>query len=115
MSLIIPAIIAPLLGYVFADAVIKLHSSEKALKQSEEKYRQLFNHAPTGIYRVNFNTGKLVSVNDVMCEYTGYTEKELLTMSALDFLTEESQKRFLDRLDKLFKGERIPRTAECII
>ena len=112
MSLIIPTIIAPLLGYVFASAVIKLHFSEEALKQSEEKYRQLVNHAPTGIYRVDFNTGKLVSVNDVMCEYTGYTEKELLTISALDFLTEESQKLFLDRLDKLFKGEHIPGTAE---
>ena len=112
MSLIIPAIIAPIIGYIFACAVIKLHSSEEALKQSEEKYRQLVNHAPTGIYRVDFNTGKLVSVNDVMCEYTGYTKEELLNMNALDFLTEESQKRFLDRLDKLFNGKQIPRTAE---
>jgi PAS domain S-box-containing protein len=86
--------------------------AEKALIESEEKYRQLVNHAPTGIYKVDFNTGKLVSVNDVMCEYTGYTEEELLNMSALDFLTEDSQKRFLDRLDKLFKGKQIPRTVE---
>ena len=86
--------------------------TEKALIESEEKYRQLVNHAPTGIYRVDFNTGKLVSVNDVMCEYTGYTEEELLNMSALDFLTEESQKRFLDRLDNLFNDKQIPRTVE---
>ncbi|MGD9045173.1 MAG: PAS domain S-box protein [Desulfobacterales bacterium] len=112
MSLIIPAIIAPILGYIFAYAVINLHFSQEALKQSEEKYKQLVNHVPTGIYKVDFNTGKLVSVNDVMCEYTGYTEKELLSMSALDFLTEESQKRFLARLDKLFKGEQIPGTVE---
>jgi PAS domain S-box-containing protein len=112
MSLIIPAIIAPILGYIFACAVIKLHFSEEALKHSEEKYRQLANHAPTGIYKVDFNTGKLVSVNDVMCEYTGYTEEELLNMSALDFLTEESQKRFLDRLDNLLNGKQIPRTVE---
>jgi len=112
MSLIIPAIIAPILGYIFAYAVIKLHFSEEALKHSEEKYRQLVNHAPTGIYKVDFNTGKLVSVNDVMCEYTGYTEEELLNMSALDILTEESQKRFLDRLDNLFNGKQLPRTVE---
>jgi PAS domain S-box-containing protein len=86
--------------------------AEKALIESESKYRQLVNHAPTGIYRVDFNTGKLVSVNDVMCEYTGYSKEELLNMSALDFLTEESQKRFLDRLDQLFKGKHIPRTVE---
>ena len=112
MSLIIPAIIAPILGYIFASAVIKLHFSEEALKHSEEKYRQLVNHAPIGIYKVDFNTGKLISVNDVMCEYTGYTEEELLNMSALDILTEESQKRFLDRADNLFNGKQLPRTVE---
>jgi len=86
--------------------------SEKALSESEEKYRQLVNHAPTGIYRVDFNSGKLISVNDVMCEYTGYTKEELLNMSTLDFLTEESQKHFLDRLDRLFNGRQVPRTIE---
>ena len=40
MSLIIPVIIAPILGYIFAYAVTKLHLSEEALKQSEEKYKQ---------------------------------------------------------------------------
>ena len=85
MSLIIPVIIAPILGYIFAYAVTKLHLSEEALKQSEEKYKQLVNHAPIGIYKVDFNTGKLVSVNDVMCDYTGYTKEELLNMSSLDF------------------------------
>ncbi|MGD9183116.1 MAG: PAS domain S-box protein [Desulfobacterales bacterium] len=86
--------------------------SEKALSESEEKYRQLVNHAPIGICRVDFNTGKLISVNDVMCEYTGCTKEELFNMNALDFLTEESQKHFLDRLDRLFNGRQIPRTVE---
>jgi len=86
--------------------------AEIAWRESEEKYRQLVNHAPTGIYKVDFNTGKLVSVNDVMCEYTGYTEEELLKMSFMDCLTEESRKDFLDRLDKLFKGKPVPKTGE---
>ncbi len=72
----------------------------------------MVNHAPTGIYKVDFNTGKLVSVNDVMCEYTGYTKEELLNMQALDLLTEESQKHFQDKLDGLFNGKQIPRTVE---
>ena len=86
--------------------------AEKALSESEEKYKQLVNHAPTGIFRVDFNTGKLISVNDVISEYTGYTKEELLNMSALDFLTEESQKHFLDRLNRLVNGRQIPRTVE---
>jgi PAS domain S-box-containing protein len=86
--------------------------AEEKLKENEEKYKQLVNHAPAGIYEVDFNTGKLVSVNDVMCEYTGYTKNELLNMSALDFLTQESQLKLLDRMDRLGKGEKISGSVE---
>jgi len=86
--------------------------AEKDLRENEEKYKQLVNHAPAGIYEIDFATGKLVSANDVMCEYTGYTKKELLNMSALDFLTEESQVKLLDRMDKLFKGEKLTGSVE---
>jgi len=85
---------------------------EEELKESREKYRQLFNHAPAGIYEIDFIKGKLVSVNDVICEYTGYTRDELLSMSAFDLLTKESQEKFIDRLDRLFKGETIPDVVE---
>jgi PAS domain S-box-containing protein len=82
------------------------------LRESEEKYRQLVNHAPAGIYEVDFIKGKFVNVNDVICEYTGYTRQELLTMSALDILPEDSQKKFIERLDKIFKGQKVPSSVE---
>jgi PAS domain S-box-containing protein len=86
--------------------------AEKDLRESEEKYRQLVNHAPAGIYEVDFAKGKLVSVNDVMSEYTGYSKDELLDMSAPDFLTRESQKQMTDRMARLMKGEKIYGSAE---
>ncbi|MGD8344404.1 MAG: PAS domain S-box protein, partial [Desulfobacterales bacterium] len=67
--------------------------SENALRESEAKYRQLLNHAPSGIYEIDLTNGKFVNVNDVMCEYTGYTRHELLSMNALDILTEEGQEK----------------------
>ena len=86
--------------------------SEKALRESEARYRQLLNHAPSGIYEIDLASGKFVSVNDVMCEYTGYTRHELLTMNALDILTEESQKKSLERFDRIQKGEAVPASVE---
>ncbi len=86
--------------------------AEKDLRESEEKYRQLLNYAPAGIYEVDFTKGKLVSVNNVMSEYTGYSKDELLNMSAPDFLTRESQKQMQDRIARLMKGERIYGSAE---
>ena len=86
--------------------------AEKDLRESEEKYRQLVNHAPAGIYEVDLTDGKLLSVNDVMSEYTGYSKNELLNMSSLDFLSPESQKQMTDRMQRLMKGERIYGSAE---
>ena len=85
---------------------------EEALKESELRYKQLLNHAPAGIYEVDFQTGKLISVNDVMCEYTGYSREELLSMSTLDLLSEESQLHFMERLERIFAGEEVPDTVE---
>lgn len=77
---------------------------ETELRNSEGKYRLLFNHAPAGIYEIDFLTGRLVRVNEIVCEYTGYTRDELLTMNIIDLLTPESKPKFLDRLRKDFNG-----------
>ncbi|MBW2518483.1 MAG: PAS domain S-box protein, partial [Deltaproteobacteria bacterium] len=86
--------------------------SENALRESEARYRQLLNHAPSGIYEIDLINGKFVSVNDVMCEYTGYTRHELLSMNALDILTEEGQTKSLERFDRIQKGEKVPASVE---
>ncbi|MGD8800383.1 MAG: PAS domain S-box protein, partial [Desulfobacterales bacterium] len=86
--------------------------SELALQESEARYRQLLNHAPSGIYEIDLTNGKFVSVNDVMCEYTGYTRYELLTMDALDILTEEGRKKYTERINKVLKGQKVTASVE---
>jgi len=86
--------------------------TEEELRASEEKYRQLVKHAPTGIYEVDFINQKFVSVNDMMCEYSGYTREEFLSMSPFDILIEDSKRHFSERLGKLFAGENVPESVE---
>jgi PAS domain S-box-containing protein len=86
--------------------------AENSLRESEEKYRHLVNHAPAGIYEIDFKKGKFVNVNDVMCTYTGYTRGEMLSMNPLELLTEESQNRFLARMDKTLNGQAVPTAVE---
>ena len=87
-------------------------AAEAGLQESEARYKQLFQQSPAGVYEVDFTTGKLVSVNDMICEYTGYSREELLTMSALDLLTPESQERFLERLAKIMDGQPVKAVVE---
>ena len=92
--------------------ITNTRATETALRKSEEKYRQLLDHAPAGIYEVDFLRRTFVSVNDVMCEYTGYSKEELLSLSPLDILTEESKKHFMERMTKVLSGEKVPETVE---
>jgi len=88
----------------------------KALIESEERYRLLFKNAPTGIYELvmdpELSLPVFSQVNDVLLEYTGYSEEEFLNMNFTELLTEESLNLFIDRMEKVRKGERIPNAAE---
>jgi PAS domain S-box-containing protein len=95
--------------------VTKRKAIEDALRESEEKYRLLFTHAPAGIYEIDVDQVRYLSVNDVMCEYLGYTREEFLSLSPMEILTEESQKALLERMEKTHAGETMPTEQEYCV
>jgi PAS domain S-box-containing protein len=86
--------------------------AEEALRESEKRYRQLFNHAPAGIYELDFNEQRFIAVNDVMCKYTGYSEEAFLAMSPYDILSEEGKTLYEQRCRKMVAGENISEAVE---
>ncbi len=88
---------------------------EESLRHNEIKYQQLFNYAPTGIYEVDYVSGRFKKVNSVMAGYTDYSEAELLSMNPLDILSDESKKSYLARLDKILAGENVIKNPEYCI
>ncbi|HOU51277.1 MAG: PAS domain S-box protein [Smithella sp.] len=86
--------------------------TEEMLRESEANYRQLFENSPAGIYQINFKSGKFIKANDVFCEYAGCTQEEITSLSPFDILTEESQKLFLARLEKISQGLKVPEIVE---
>ncbi len=64
--------------------------AEEALKESEEKYRTLFDQNLLAIYLHDFE-GNIFDVNNQACLLLGYSYEELLEMSVFDFIyTKES-------------------------
>ena len=86
--------------------------AEAALKESEEKYRQLFQHAPSGIYELDYKNRKFISINDVMCTYTGYSREELMQLDPFDLFTESSMNIYRERLKSLCEGHKAPSSQE---
>lgn len=89
--------------------------TKEALVESEKKYRQLFNHAPAGMFEFDLIRNKFISGNEVMCAYTGYTTEEFLSMNPLDLLIEKSRKKFIKRFADLAVNKIEANAAEYTI
>lgn len=84
--------------------ISELKNMEEYIKESEARYDQIVQFSPIGIYEVDLETGKFISVNEVICDYTGYSEKELLAMDPAELLTDDSQKTLENFFEDIFAG-----------
>ncbi|MDX2217275.1 MAG: PAS domain S-box protein [Oculatellaceae cyanobacterium bins.114] len=57
--------------------------AEAALQASENRYRAIFNQVAVGINQVD-SSGKFISANQAFCDMVGYTNPELLQLTAWD-------------------------------
>ena len=74
--------------------------SEEAVRESESRFRSLFDLSPLPVAVVEMETGKLIDVNDKYCELMQYDKTELIGRTTLDlgFLSETVRDRYLDRM-----------------
>ena len=101
-----------IIGYHGASRdITERKKSEESRRAIDERYQQLVQFAPTAIYEVDFLQNKLISVNDALCDYTGYSREELLSMNPFDILTDESKVITAERFRKHLSGEKIPESV----
>jgi PAS domain S-box-containing protein len=61
--------------------IVERHRIEVSLRESEEKFRRIFNDAPIGIALARASDTQFVMVNPAFCQLLGYAESELLSRS----------------------------------
>ncbi len=71
------------IGRLASVALERLRSAE-TLRENEERYRALFEQSVDGIYLHDFE-GRVIDVNQVATEQSGYTRTELLALTVFDF------------------------------
>ncbi len=88
----------------------ELALSEQRIRESEEKYRTLFNNTTDEIYSHELmpddSPGKFLEVNDIMCSKLGYTREELLTMSVRDIVSDAHRQK-MNEIKKQFSGTEV--------
>ncbi len=86
--------------------------AERALKESEERFQQLFDEAPVGYHELD-KEGRIVKVNRTELDMLGYTEEDMIGRHVWDFIVERdtSREAFKVKLEGAMKtGEAFERT-----
>ncbi len=81
--------------------------TEEKLRESEAKYKVLFEKSAEGIIVADVETMKFVYVNPAICEMLGYTETELLGKGVADIHPKESLEYVAGEFYAQSRGEKI--------
>ncbi len=76
---------------------------EEALRESEERFRQIFANSPLGMVLVSPDF-RFVSVNPAWVSMTGYSEEELLKMSFKDITHPDHHAGDMEHIRKIIAG-----------
>jgi diguanylate cyclase (GGDEF)-like protein/PAS domain S-box-containing protein len=78
------------------------YQAEKALRQSEEKYRSILENIQEGYFEVDL-TGNFTFYNDSLCRITACSREELLGASYKKFSDEENSKKVFQAFNRIYK------------
>ena len=74
-----------------------LRSANRALRQSADEYRELFEAESDAIFLIDNESGRLLQANHAACALYGYSREELLSMRNVDLSAEPEHTRDVTR------------------
>ncbi len=84
--------------------VIQTTIAVEGLRESEERYRALFEQAPDSILLVDGETGELVYFNDKAHQNLGYTREEFTKIRFHDFEVNESEENVQKHINNIIES-----------
>ena len=79
---------------------------EKALRESEERYKALFDCSAEGILVADIDSKKFKYANPAICRMLGYTEEALKQLGVSDIYPQESLEHVISEFEAQAKGEK---------
>ncbi|HNV65442.1 MAG TPA: PAS domain S-box protein, partial [Smithellaceae bacterium] len=91
--------------------ITKQKAAEKALQQSEEKYRTILETMEEGYYEVDL-AGNTTFVNDAVCRINGYSRQEIIGRNNRDYTSPETAKKVYKEFREVYITGKPGKTSE---
>jgi PAS domain S-box-containing protein len=85
----------------------ELQKQQEALKESVERFRNIFTHAAEGILIADISTQKFLHANPAICSMLGYSAEELTSMEMRDIHPEKDLAHVQEEFMAQARGEKI--------
>lgn len=79
--------------------------AEEALRESEQRFRAIFEQAAVGVAQIETKTGRFVRVNRRYCQIVGLEPEEMTATTFMAITHPEDLQEDLDNMEKLKNGE----------
>jgi PAS domain S-box-containing protein len=86
----------------FFQDISKRVMAEEALRESEEKYRNILANIEEGYFEVDL-AGNLIFFNDASCKLIGYPAEELIGMNNRQFTSPQTAKKMVKTFNRVYR------------
>ncbi|PIP42185.1 MAG: hypothetical protein COX19_01680, partial [Desulfobacterales bacterium CG23_combo_of_CG06-09_8_20_14_all_51_8] len=80
-------------------------NAEQALRESEDRFRKVFEEGPLGIAMADVADGRFFRVNRALCDMLGYTEEELKQLTFVDVTHPDHRALDLEAVKEIREGQ----------
>ena len=97
--------------FAFVTEITERKQVECALRDSEERFRRLYDEAPVGYHEVDVD-GRIVNINRTECEMLGVAREEVVGRSVFDFIAQEFREHAKMGFPQKIRGDQPLQTIE---
>lgn len=85
--------------------ITELKKIEEKLKESEKRFKAIFEQAGVGVALIDIQTGKFIDINQKYCDILGYGRDELMSMTFEEITHPDDLENDVNHMNQLKSGE----------
>lgn len=96
---------SPLEGIGTVHDITRRKLAERALQESEKRFRAIFDQAAVGVLLSSMDTGSILQANQKFCKIIGYSETELKNITIREITHPADLQAQLDKMEQIKEGK----------